>query len=259
MFSVALEAGGVKGFSHVATMKLFDVCNVKPSIISGSSFGSIVGTLYALYKDADKVYNILSESIETFLSDNKMQKISSLEMIFKESLFTLDEYYKIFKRLYGKKKFSDLEIPTIVVAFDLETMSSVAIDEGFLVDAVLASCTVPGVFEPTYLGGSKVLDGGVLSPLPVKELKSRSAEKIVASIFEEKEKDTYANKMELLIYLDSIKGDAILQNELGTADFILSYPVSVKWSEFHKYKDVYKSALEIAMKRREEFENFIRR
>ncbi|MFN3691480.1 MAG: patatin-like phospholipase family protein [Fervidobacterium sp.] len=258
MLGLALEAGGVKGFSHIATIKLFNICNTKPDIISGSSFGSIVGTLYALYEDADEIYQMLSDNIEDFLKENSKQKINSFEMIIKESLFTLDEYYRFFKKLYGKKKFSDLRIPTIVVAFDLESMNSIILDEGFLVDAVLASCTVPGVFEPTYLSGSKLLDGGVLSPLPTNELKKYGAKRIVASIFEER-KISYINKMELMVYLDSLKGDKILEDELTLADFVFSYPVKVDWSEFHKYRDVYKSALDIALKRRDEFEDFIRR
>lgn len=260
MIGVALEAGGVKGFVHIATLKLFDLCNTKPDVIAGSSFGSIVGTLYSMFQDADKVYSILSENIEYFLRTNNISKpkFTNLELVIKESLFTLDEYYEFFKRLYGRIKFSDLKIPVLVVAFDYENMRSFVIEEGYLVDAVLASCTVPGVFEPTYIAGSKMLDGGVLSPLPTTELKEYGADKIVASIFVEPKKN-YNTQMELMLYIDSLKGDMILQKEEEEANFVISYPIDVDWTEFQKYKQIFSLGVNVAMKRRDEFEDFLRR
>ncbi len=260
MIGLALEAGGVKGFSHIATLKLFELCGKKPDIISGSSFGSIVGTLYALYQDSEKVYGVLSENITNFLKKKKISnsKFFSFELILVESLIDLDDYYDFFKSLYGRTKFSDLKIPVDVVAFDMENLESIVINEGFLVDAVLASCTVPGVFEPTYIAGTKMLDGGILSPVPVIELKSQGVEKVVASIFEEPKK-LYNTRMELMLYIDSVKGDIILQREIETADFVISYPISVQWNEVEKYGEVYNNALKIIYNRRDEFENFIGR
>jgi len=260
MLGVALQAGGVKGFVHISTLKLFDEYNCKPGIIAGSSFGSIVGTLYSMYQTADKVYSILSDNIEYFLKNNNFSqpKFTSFELVVKESLFTLDDYYKFFKRLYGRTKFSDLKIPVLVVVFDYENMSSVVVNEGYLVDAVLASCTVPGVFEPTYIAGSKMLDGGVLSPLPTKEVKEYGAEKIVASVFEEPKKPYYT-QLELMFYIDSLKERFLLEKEIELANFIINYPVKVDWTEFQKYKEVFNLGNEIAMKRRDEFANFLGR
>ncbi|ABS60139.1 MULTISPECIES: patatin-like phospholipase family protein [Fervidobacterium] len=260
MIGLALEAGGVKGFSHIATLKLFELCGKKPDIISGSSFGSIVGTLYALYQDSEKVYGVLAENITNFLKRKKFSnfKFFNFELILVESLVDLDDYYDFFKSLYGRAKFSDLKIPVDVVAFDMENLESIVINEGFLVDAVLASCTVPGVFEPTYIAGTKMLDGGVLSPVPVIELRNKGVERVVASIFEEP-KNSYNTHMELMLYIDSIKGDIILQREIETADFVISYPISVQWTELEKYREVYNNALKIIYNRRDEFENFIGR
>jgi len=260
MIGVALQAGGVKGFVHIATLKLFDEYNCKPDLIAGSSFGSIVGTLYSIYQDANKVYSILSENIEYFLKNNDFSqpKFTSIELVVKESLFTLDVYYRFFKRLYGRTKFSDLKIPVLVIAFDYENMDSFIINEGYLVDAVLASCTVPGVFEPTYIAGSKMLDGGVLSPLPTFELKEYGADKIMASVFEEF-KRSYNTQMELMLYIDSLKGDIILEKEINQSDFVIKYPIKVNWTEFQKYKEIFDLGIEVAMKRRDEFEDFLRR
>ncbi|MCX7654259.1 MAG: patatin-like phospholipase family protein [Fervidobacterium sp.] len=259
MIGVALQAGGVKGFVHIATLKLFDICNQKPDVLAGSSFGAIVGTLYSIYEDSDKVYSVLSENIEYFLKSNNVarSKFISLELVLKESLFTLDEYYKFFKRLYERKKFSELKIPAIVVVFDFENMSSMVINEGYLVDAVLASCTVPGVFQPTYIAGSKMLDGGILSPLPTTELRNYGATKIVASVLEETKK-TYNTQMELMLYIDSLKESIILQKEISNSEFVIKYPVKNSWDEFQKYKEVFDIGMNTALKRRDEFENFLR-
>ncbi|MGB9614232.1 MAG: patatin-like phospholipase family protein, partial [Fervidobacterium sp.] len=144
------------------------------------------------------------------------------------------------------------------ITFDSEKIESVVISEGYVVDAVLASCTVPGVFEPTHIAGVKMLDGGVLSPIPTHELRLQGADKVVASTFQDPPKK-YSTHMELMIYVDSVKGDIIMEDELVLADFVFSYSVDVSWTEFSKYDKVYQNALKYAYDRRDEFENFLRR
>jgi Predicted esterase of the alpha-beta hydrolase superfamily len=179
-------------------------------------------------------------------------------MVIKDALYSLDEFYQFFKEMFGKKKFSEIKTKLLVVAFDIETWKSFVIDEGYLVDAVLASCTVPGVFEPTYIAGVRMLDGGVLSPIPTFELKDYGADTIVASAFEELI-PPYATHMELMLTVDAVKESYIVQNELSEADFTFFYPISVNWQDFAKYEEVYKNALIVARRVKDEFENFIRR
>jgi len=260
MFGLALQAGGVKGFSHIATLKVFEECNVKPDVISGSSAGSIVGALYALHGSSEIAYKVFAETVRKFLKKQrtKPEPIMNLEMVIKDALYSLDEFYQFFKEMFGKKKFSELKTKLLVVAFDIETWKSFVIDEGYLVDAVLASCTVPGVFEPTYIAGVRMLDGGVLSPIPTFELKDYGADTIVASAFEELI-PPYATHMELMLTVDAVKESYIVQNELSEADFTFFYPISVNWQDFAKYEEVYKNALIVARRVKDEFENFIRR
>ncbi|WP_241685545.1 patatin-like phospholipase family protein [Fervidobacterium changbaicum] len=260
MIGLALQAGGVKGFSHIATLKVFEECKTKPDIISGSSAGAIVGALYALHNDSDVVYKAFSDAVRKFLKKQKSkpEPIMNFEMVIKESLYSLDEYYQFFKALFGKRKFSELKTKLLVVAFDIESWKSFIIDEGYVVDAVLASCTVPGVFEPTYIAGVRMLDGGVLSPVPTFELKQYGVDKIVASIFKESV-PSYTTHMELMLTIDAIKESYIIQHELSIADFVFSYPVNVNWQDFNKYAEVYENALNVARRVKDEFENFIRR
>ncbi len=259
LVGLALEAGGVKGFTHIATLKLLDMYDVRLNMIAGSSAGAIVGALYAMYGDADKVYEEFSTNVVSFMKDKSLKSsVPMFELVIKKALISLDDYYQFFKALFGRIKFSQLKTKLVVVAFDCENRESMVIDEGFLVDAVLASCTVPGVFEPTYLCGTKVLDGGVLSPLPTEELRKRGMDRIIASLFEEEIPD-YQTQFGLLSTLDSIKNQEILRQEMQIADFVFDYPVQAEWSEFERYESIYNEALKIAMDRRDEFENFIRR
>ncbi|MGQ9856773.1 MAG: patatin-like phospholipase family protein [Fervidobacterium sp.] len=261
MLGIALQAGGVKGFSHIATLKVFEECSVVPDIISGSSAGSIVGGLYAVHQDAEAVYSVFSKTVKKFLRKQKTkpEPIMNFEMTIKESLYSVDEYYEFFKELFGKTKFSELKTKLLVIAFDLSEMKSITIDEGFLVDAVLASCTVPGVFEPTHLAGSKMLDGGVLSPVPAKELKDCGVDKVVASIFDE-EIPTYKTYADLMLAVDWLKERAIVNKELDYyVDFCFRYPISVSWKDFDKCEKVYSDALKIARGVKDEFQDFIGR
>jgi Predicted esterase of the alpha-beta hydrolase superfamily len=71
MVGLALQAGGVKGFSHIATLKVFEECNVKPDVISGSSAGSIVGALYALHGSSEIAYKVFAETVRKFLKKQR--------------------------------------------------------------------------------------------------------------------------------------------------------------------------------------------
>jgi len=260
VLGLALQAGGVKGFSHIATLKIFEECRARPDVISGSSAGSIVGGLYAIYTNADAVYDIFAKTVKKFLrrQKTKPEPIMNLEMTIKESLYSLDEYYEFFKELFGKTKFSELKIKLLVIAFDLSEMKSMIIDEGFLVDAVLASCTVPGVFEPTYVAGNKMLDGGVLSPVPAKELKYYGADKIVASVFEENVPN-YTTYADLMLVVDWLKERQIINNAVNYVDFCFKYPISVGWRDFDKCDKVYYDALNVARSVKDEFQSFLGR
>ncbi|ODN30703.1 hypothetical protein A4H02_03990 [Fervidobacterium thailandense] len=262
---MALQAGGVRGFSHIAVLEFLEHYGIAPEILAGSSIGAVVGALYCIYEDAKTVYQVLSENIRLALNSGGRKggrvypgPFTEVRMLFSENLFSLDDYYVFFRRMFGRRRFSELKRKLLVVSFDLAARESLVIDEGFLVDAVLASCTVPGFFEPPFLGGSKQLDGGVLSPLPVTELKRFGVEIVVASAFEV-ERTSPKTFEDLLELLDALREKEILENEIRQSDYAFVFPLRVEWMEFDKYRVVYENAKNYLAGRKHEFEDFLRR
>ncbi len=254
---LVLEAGGVKGFCHIATLKLLEEYQVKLDIVVGSSAGSIIGALYSLGYASEKIFRILSEVVDKNYMKFINKDLRTYDLVFKASLLQPEDIYPFFKELFGKKKFSDLKIRFAAVVFSLDTLQSEIIDEGYIVDAVYASSSVPGVFGPIWLGGSQVLDGGVLSPIPVNEARQLGAEIVITSSFENERRD-YSDQYSLLLRLDSIKEKLIINDSLILSDFVFKYNVKYSWNEFDKYKFIYENALKEANTRRSSFEDFVR-
>jgi NTE family protein len=82
--------------------------------------------------------------------------------------------------LGAETTFADLRLPFAVIATDYNSGREVVLKEGNLADAVRATMSVPGVFEPVEIGGYKLLDGGVLDNVPVSVTRSLGAEKVIA-------------------------------------------------------------------------------
>ncbi|ACR80641.1 patatin-like phospholipase family protein [Kosmotoga olearia] len=263
MNGLALAAGGVKGFAHVAVLRLLQENDFKIDVVTGSSAGAIVAALYALYEDWEKVLKEFSSAVDEQLPAMKkyLKKIEgpNIWSIIHRSLVTLEDYYPFFRALFGKKTFSDCKIPLGVVAFDAVSLESMLVTEGYLVEAVMASSSVPGVFSPVWLGGTQTVDGGVLRPVPVDEARSLGADYVVASNFEKEEPKEPQDQMELLLFLDSWKEKYIKSKELENADLVFSHRVNYPWHAFENYREIYKEAWQALCKRRKANEISFRR
>jgi NTE family protein len=256
---LALAAGGVKGFAHIATLKLLEEYDIKPDIITGSSAGAIIAGLYGLYGDSKKVYEKFSNAVEKFLPSfnkytKKLNKSAGAWGILQRSLVSTEEYYPFFRYLFGKKKFSDCKYRIGIVTFDNFDRKSLLITEGFLVDAIMASASVPGVFSPLWIAGTLNTDGGVLSPVPVNEAIKLGAEFVIASTFSRKPFDYPEDQMELMFYIDAWKDVEIEYIDLDNANMVIYYRIPYEWHEFHNYFEIYQSALSYINERREEFD-----
>ncbi|PLV59412.1 patatin-like phospholipase family protein [Thermotoga sp. KOL6] len=238
---IALAAGGVKGAAHIALLeKTGDIFD----IVTGSSIGAIVGALYALYGDPKVVKETAFSIMKEHLRDLKRTgNESSWKGLFQRSLFKADTLFTVLKEVFGRKKFSDCKRRLGIVVFDTEEMESLLVTEGFLIDAVVASSSVPGFFEPIWLGGSLALDGGVLAPTPVFQARQLGAEFVVASTFNRKRDGSFKNHFEMFFVMDRWKEILLEKEELSKADFVVEHQVNESWNEFDKYYTIYEKAL----------------
>lgn len=155
---LALSGGGAKGFSHIGVLMAFDRCGIKPDILSGVSAGAIASVLYAAGLKP-------SEIITCFTEADKFGDFTEWS-IPREGFLKLDRFGRLLEEWLPVKRLEDLKIPTVVCATDMDHGKSVGWSKGEIVPRVLASCSIPIVFNPQKINGINYVDGGVLRNLP---------------------------------------------------------------------------------------------
>ncbi|SDQ65487.1 NTE family protein [Chryseobacterium soldanellicola] len=155
---LVLSGGGTKGIAHAGALKFLKEKNIDVDILSCCSAGSIVGTLHAVGKSPEEILDFF-QSVYFFnwkhFTFNQPGLVSSV--IFKNYL----------QPIFQDKKLGDLNKEVKIVATELVSGTQKIFDENFkVVDAVIASCSIPGVTTPYILGDEMYCDGGVLNNFP---------------------------------------------------------------------------------------------
>jgi NTE family protein len=162
--AVALGGGGARGYAHIGVLRRLEAEGYLLRAISGVSAGGIVAVAYAAGITTDEM-----EATFTKLDQSKLFARSPNEG---PGLLGLSGAARLFEELFGDRTFSDLSIPCAVVAVDLKRCQEVVLNKGRVVDALLATIAVPGVFPPRQYGEAQLVDGAVLDPVPVSVARS---------------------------------------------------------------------------------------
>ncbi|MDZ4159357.1 MAG: patatin-like phospholipase family protein [Anaerolineaceae bacterium] len=157
--ALALGGGGVKGVAHLGVIRCLEQAGFKIRAIAGTSAGGLIGSIYAAGYTPDEIVEVLSKVDQKFLF-----KRNSPE---EPSLLGLQGVTLTLTQLLGSRSFDDLSIPFGCTAVDLETSLEVILTRGRVIDAVLATIAVPGIFPPMQINGARLIDGAVLDPVPV--------------------------------------------------------------------------------------------
>ena len=171
---LALGAGGARGVAHVGFLKALEEEGIRPDYISGSSMGSVVGACYAKGMRADDMKEILQNLKATDIMDIGLLPLSKL------GLMRWNKVRRLMSSHLEDCLFSDLKIPFCCVAVDVLSAKLVVFQEGSVVDAVLASSSMPSVFRPVEKDGMLLVDGGVLCRVPARQVKAMGADVVVA-------------------------------------------------------------------------------
>lgn len=157
--SIALGGGGVKGIAHIGVLKTLLDEGISFHAIAGTSAGGIVGALFAAGYDIDDLLKAV-ERINSphFFSRTPFDKPSILGV--QGPLHVLTDFL-------GDRQFEDLALPFACTAVDLNSSQEIILAHGSVVEAVLATMAVPGIFPPRQIGDYLLVDGGVMDPVPV--------------------------------------------------------------------------------------------
>jgi NTE family protein len=168
---LALGGGAALGAAHIGVLKAIDELGIKISFISGNSIGAFVAALYA--------FGISWQEMEEIATKMHWFDISKLSLS-KYSLLSNKKLGKIISDKIGDVEFDQAKIPLAIVAGNLNTGNKVVFDKGKVVDAVMASTAIPGVFKPMIINDEFLVDGGVVENVPVSLLKPLGAKYTIA-------------------------------------------------------------------------------
>ncbi len=159
--TLALSGGGVKGFAHIGVLRILEREGFQIRGLAGSSAGGLVGALYASGYTPDEMIGRLKDIDQA----NLFTRVHGAG----PSLLGFSGAKAILQELLGERTFDDLRFPLAITATDLSTGLPLTIKSGRLMDAVLATSAVPGVFPAHMVDGHMLVDGGVTNPVPVAE------------------------------------------------------------------------------------------
>jgi len=176
LVGLALGSGAALGLAHIGVLKVLEREKIQIDMISGSSIGALIGSLYTVCKDAATVEQAALEINSRFA----LTRLLDFSFFPVKGLFNGRLVIKHFKSHLGNKTFEDCRIPLKVIGANLSTRQILVLDSGFISDAVRASIAIPAIFKPVIINGDVIVDGGMMSPLPVRALHQAGANKVIA-------------------------------------------------------------------------------
>ncbi len=199
---LVLSGGGAKGLAHIGVLKVLDSLGVRVDYVAGTSMGAIIGSLYASGysgKELDSVFRALDFNIlisdnlprasKAFYERNNSERYA-VTLPFDNFKIKLPSALSRGQNVYGLiskltlnvndiDDFSKLPIPFFCIATDAETGKEVILDKGILAQSVMASGSLPTLFQPVMINGQMLIDGGVVNNYPIDELREKGVDVII--------------------------------------------------------------------------------
>lgn len=158
--ALALGGGGIKGLAHIGVIHRLVQEGYIIKSISGTSAGGMIGAMYATGLSSHEIMDIVSNV-------DQSAKLFSRKSDDGPSLMGLSGLTKVLLDVIGQRTFDDLSIPFACTAVDIRSGQEMILTHGGVVDAILATIAVPGIFPPKQIGEFTLIDGGVVDPVPV--------------------------------------------------------------------------------------------
>jgi len=212
---LALGGGAARGFAHVGVLQVLEEAGIKPDLVVGTSAGSLVAALYASGRSAQQLQQVAMTMDEAAFADWTLP-------IFNRGVLRGEALARYVNGQVGNRLIENMTVPLGIVATDLNTGHGVLFRRGDTGTAVRASSSVPAVFVPVKIGSQEFVDGGLVSPVPVRYAREMGAEVVVAvDISSAPEGNASGDSIHLLLQTFAIMGKSINTWELKDADIVV--------------------------------------
>ncbi|MGR2661220.1 MULTISPECIES: patatin-like phospholipase family protein [Chromobacterium] len=210
---LALGGGAAKGFAHVGVIKVLEAAGLTPDLVTGTSAGSVVGSLYASGLSGMQLQSRAIQLDESNLTD---WTLSSKGVIKGEKL------QNWINAQVANKTMEQLPRPFGAVATELDSGRKVVFRLGNTGQAVRASASIPNVFLPVKIGNKSYVDGGLVSPVPVSAAREMGADFVIAvDISARPRKGAATGFLSMLDQSLNIMNGPALAQELKQADVVI--------------------------------------
>lgn len=173
---LVLGGGGAKGLAHIGTINALHELGYTIKEVVGTSIGALVGGIYCA--------GGLDALEKHMLGMSKTDYLRLVDItIGKEGWVKGDKLFEIIrKEIVADVEICDLDVAFTAVATDLKTHDAVALNSGSLFEAIRASISIPDFFTPVYKEDMKLVDGGILSPLPLEFVSNKDLPVIAVNL-----------------------------------------------------------------------------
>ena len=214
---LALGGGAARGFAHIGVIKTLEAQGIKPDLVVGTSAGSVIAALYASGNPGTELNRMALTLDEASITDWALPFSGKFGGMIKG-----DALQSTVNRLVKNQRIENMPIPLGIVATDLQTGAGILFQRGDTGQAVRASCSVPGIFQPSVINGREYVDGGLVSPVPVRYAKQMGADFVIAvNISTEPSTQDTSGTLGVLLQTTSIMGQSINHFELENAQVVI--------------------------------------
>lgn len=272
---LVLSGGGAKGLAHIGALKVIEEAGVQIDYIGGTSMGAIIGALYASGYSANELDSIfratdfgsliqdnLPRNAKTFYEKEDSERYA-LTLPFNNFKVSVPPAYSAGQNIYNElvrllyhvkdvDDFSKLPIPFVCIATNIETGKEVVLNSGYLPEAIMASGTLPSLFEPSSIDDKILVDGGVVNNYPIDKVIELGADIIIGVDVQHglSNRDALLSATEILLQINNYRTvEDMIKKSLKTDIYI--QPEIEKFSviEFDKANEIIKSGELAAMEK----------
>lgn len=244
---LVLSGGGAKGLAHIGALKIIEEAGVKIDYIGGTSMGAIIGALYASGYSASELDSIfrktdlniliqdnLPRSAKTFYEKEDSERYA-LTLPFDKFKISVPPAYSGGQNIYNElvrllyhvkdvKDFNKLPIPFVCIATNAETGEEVVLNKGYLPEAIMASGTLPSLFEPASLDGKILIDGGVVNNYPLEKVYEMGADVVIGVDVQHglSNREALSSATEILLQINKFQSVAAMEDKARKTDIYIN-------------------------------------
>jgi NTE family protein len=235
---LALGGGSARGFAHIGVLKSLEQAGIRPDTVAGTSAGSLIGAFWSAGYSAWQMEDLALRTREVDLAD--------LSPGSRRGLMAGDALARFVNDTLKGARIEDLKTRFGAVATDLRNGELVLLRSGSVADAVRASCSIPGVFVPREVGGRELVDGGLVSPLPVRSARLLGADVVLAvDVAAKPSRSSVPGMYEIIMQSFEIMGRALADQEATAAQLVIR-PLTANFasSDFNQRKELIQAGYE---------------